>query len=72
MTLVISPTKKRNYDFLYHKEFVVVDQSDTLLMHNQDHLEQTFKHRNLIHKDQHGCDFVCLQNWYLHNNGEYL
>ncbi|CAG8559705.1 17138_t:CDS:10 [Rhizophagus irregularis] len=53
--------KKRDFDFLSSIEVIIVDQCDTLLMQNWDHVEKS-----------HDCDFSRVKNWYLDGRARYL
>lgn len=65
LRLAIEDSQQGNFDFLSSIEMVIVDQCETLLMQNFDHLEFIFQRLSQLPKKPHDTDFSRVRQWYL-------
>ncbi|KAG9219821.1 hypothetical protein CCMSSC00406_0009377 [Pleurotus cornucopiae] len=72
LALRISIEKEENDDFLSSIEMVVVDQMDSLMMQNWDHIQFIFSRLNKLPKESHDTDFSRVKPWYLDGHAAYL
>ncbi|KAJ7071995.1 digestive organ expansion factor [Mycena amicta] len=64
--------KEKSADYLSSVEILVVDQMESLLMQNWEHLKFVLSHLNKLPKDSHDADFSRIKPWYLDGHAEYL
>ncbi|CAH1262114.1 DIEXF [Branchiostoma lanceolatum] len=57
--------KDRDYDFLSSIEVLILDQADTYLMQNWEHIQHLMQHMHLQPKETHETDFSRVRMWYL-------
>lgn len=71
LRLAIEDSQQGNFDFLSSIEMVIVDQCETLLMQNWDHLEFIFQRLNQVPKKPRETDFSRTRQWYLDDQMKY-
>ncbi len=64
--------RKRDFDFLSSIEMLVVDQADSVLMQNWDHLAHVCEHTNLIPTASHDTDITRIRPWCLEGWARYF
>ncbi|KYQ88490.1 putative glutamic acid-rich region containing protein [Tieghemostelium lacteum] len=57
--------KQRDYDFLSSIEMVIVDQMDSIIQQNWDHISILFDNLNIIPKEDHEIDFSKVRSSYI-------
>eukprot|EP00058_Branchiostoma_floridae_P004601 XP_002590089.1 hypothetical protein BRAFLDRAFT_123456 [Branchiostoma floridae] len=63
--------KDRDYDFLSSIEVLILDQADTYLMQNWEHIQHLMQHMHLQPKETHETDFSRVRMWYLNGCQHY-
>ncbi|XP_035663958.1 digestive organ expansion factor homolog [Branchiostoma floridae] len=63
--------KDRDYDFLSSIEVLILDQADTYLMQNWEHIQHLMQHMHLQPKETHETDFSRVRIWYLNGWAKY-
>ncbi|EFA83988.1 Hypothetical glutamic acid-rich region containing protein [Heterostelium album PN500] len=63
---------QRDYDFLSSIEVLIIDQVDTILQQNWDHINIIFENLNLIPRAQHNTDFSRVRMSYLEGWSKHL
>ncbi|PKI85377.1 Utp25p [Malassezia vespertilionis] len=64
--------KEKESDHLSSIEILVLDQMDTMLMQNWEHVKFVVEHLNAIPKQAHDTDFSRVKPWYLDNQAKNL
>ncbi|KAF2068324.1 hypothetical protein CYY_010350 [Polysphondylium violaceum] len=64
--------KQRDYDFLSSVEVVIMDQTDSILQQNWDHIQIIFDNLNKVPLQDHKTDFSRVRNTFLEGWGNYL
>jgi len=64
--------KQRDYDFLSSIEVLIMDQTDSIIQQNWDHIQIIFDNLNKIPLADHKTDFGRVRNSYLEGWGNYL
>ncbi|KAL3875210.1 hypothetical protein ACJMK2_038135 [Sinanodonta woodiana] len=64
-TLILAEGEKGDCDFLNSIEILILDQADTFLMQNWDHMLHIMAHLHLQPSESHGVDFSRVRMWIL-------
>lgn len=64
--------KDRDFDFLSSIEILIVDQCESLLMQNWEHVQHAVQHTNLLPVKIDHADFSRAQHWYLEGWGKHM
>ncbi|KAL4265866.1 U3 small nucleolar RNA-associated protein 25 [Pleurotus pulmonarius] len=72
LALRISIEKEEKDDFLSSIEMAIIDQMDSLMMQNWDHVQFIFSRLNKLPKESHDTDFSRVKPWYLDGHAAFL